>query len=90
MIDLIPIVEANNDDEDNEIFDDEFDAESYMIIMKKKELSPNDVGDIFNEDFDKLKSSSNLSEWITTSKLIIVKDQRKIGILSEVFLSACN
>jgi hypothetical protein len=49
---LIPNIEANNDNDDNEILDDDFDDQSCGIIVKMKELSYDDIVDKFNEDFD--------------------------------------
>jgi hypothetical protein len=62
LLDLMPNVEANNDDEDSEILYGEFDDQRYEIVVKKKELSHNDVFDILHEDFHKFQSPSSSSE----------------------------
>jgi hypothetical protein len=90
MSDLIPNVEANNDDANNEIQDDEYVTERSDIVVKEKNLRDNDVVGEFNEDFEKFTSPRVPVSGIKTSKLLIVKDRREIDIISEVFLSACN
>jgi hypothetical protein len=81
MSDLIPKVEANNDEEDND-----FDAESYEYVVKEKDLSDNDRVNRFNEDCNQFKSHLKMSsDGKETELLMMAMERRKIGNFLEVF-----